>query len=313
VLGFAEWGDERIDSDILALDEARIEIERALDLSAPEASTIPDNVPEVHLGESRNLSSGFWLYRHVLERVERICAQEYRYNLGSFVQLQDNQPTAAPYVLHQAIHEGLLSFDLELGSSLLLSEGPEVDNISIDAHIANAVETAAKARDALTQRQSARRLKALKQEAQDWQDRATALRQWRSIGQRSSYEKMIELCFDREYRDRSINRRLIDVLRELIFTTTVERMLWWGDDANKELALRMIPDEAIASAIVETCRCYGAQDTPIGDETVLRQKLRILKDATYFQVGDTLRTVIHKGIVWGAANGNPYMTDRARP
>jgi hypothetical protein len=310
-LGFAEWPDGRIDSDILGLDAARIEIERSLGFPAPEEWIIPDSIPYAALRKASGYTIGFRLYKQVAEALERISAREH--NGQTFVELQHNDPVTAPYVLHQAIHEGLLCFDLELGRSLLISERPEVDNVSIDAHIANAEQMAASAREALTKGQSARKETASEQAAQDWQDRAAALRRWRSVGQRSYYEQLMKLCFSQDYRS-SINRPLIGVLRELIFMATAEGKVWWTDRANKDLALRMLPDEAIASAIMEACRSDAVQsDALMGAEKVLRRVVPALKETTHFQVGDTLQTLIRTGLVEGAADGKPYLTGREWP
>jgi hypothetical protein len=178
--------------------------------------------------------------------------------------------------------------------------------ISIDAHIENAENMAAAARDELT-RKTSRKAEAPEEAAQEWQDRAKALRRWKLIGQDSSYEQLVDHCFSREYRD-PINRPLIDVLRKLVFTSTVEGRVWWTDSANRDLAFRMLPDEAVTSAFIEICRIGAAEPgLSMGAAEVSRRALPALGDTTHFQVGDTLRFLIHAGLE-ASAEGKPYLT-----
>jgi hypothetical protein len=305
-LGFAQWGDERIDSDILALDAAIIEIEKALGFSAPDTWAIPEGIPAAYFSEAGGYTFGFRLHHAVTQQAERICARAY--SRQSFTGLQENDPAAAFHVLHQAIHGGLLCFAHELACSLLISERPEADNISIDMHIADAEQMATTAREARRRRKSGGKEKTPKQAALDWQDKAAALRQWKTVGQRPSYEKIIERCFDHGNRSRPMpNGPLAGVLRELIFRTTPEGRIWWVKDANKALALRMLPDEAIARAIIQTSR-----DTPhnaAADGKITGQALPVLKEMTWFEVGDTLRTIIVTGLL-ETAGGNPCLPGR---
>jgi hypothetical protein len=101
-LGFSEWDDNRIDSDILALDVARIEIEAALGFSAPETWTIPDSIPTSHFSEAGGYTFGFRLLQEINQRLEKICAREHDGQV--FLELRYNEPDKIPYVLHRAIN-----------------------------------------------------------------------------------------------------------------------------------------------------------------------------------------------------------------
>ena len=97
-------------------------------------------------------------------------------------------------------------------------------------------------------------------------------------------------------------------MRELVFTATAEGRVWWVKHAHDDLPLKMIPDSAVTHAYAETCWSGAPQD----DDLMPNEKMPALQDTTYFQVADTLRTIVAIGLE-GAADGKPYLTGRPAP
>lgn len=122
-LGYATWDGDRKANDLVALNGVREAIEK--ELGVPPAGEIPDF----------SKKNGNRIHDATTEAVGRILAREH--NGITFLELQDRDPVKAVQVRQRAMQEGLTQFAGEQAVSLLQSEKPKVDTVSIDAHIAN--------------------------------------------------------------------------------------------------------------------------------------------------------------------------------
>jgi len=122
-MGYSTWDAERRASDLISLNEMRVNIEKQLGMSSDA------EIPELREKTGDRIKDA------AKEAADRILAREH--NGITLLELQDRDPIKAAMVRQRAMQEGLTHFARESALQLLISEKPKVDAESIDAHIEN--------------------------------------------------------------------------------------------------------------------------------------------------------------------------------
>lgn len=155
--------------------------------------------------------------------------------------------------------------------------------------------------------------------------KAQGLERWKKVAAPENYEQIIEVGFAQAYGDRFTRERLADTdltadgqlagaerFREYLFGITDPA--WFTRDESKELARKMLSDEALARSIIEVLRIdvsdprYRDQNNQIlTDSDLLKKVLPNLKEAPQFYVGEVARFVFHQGLEQSAATGKPFL------
>jgi hypothetical protein len=124
--GFSDWPAERVEKDLIELNNLRVDLEKRLGFAGSNAEgwSVPDF----------DRKNGQAMHDHAVKAVGEILAREH--GGRSLVELSHEDPVAAARVRHQGMQEGLMILSPELAKSILKAENPEVDTNLIERQIA---------------------------------------------------------------------------------------------------------------------------------------------------------------------------------